>query len=50
MENPWHNWHMPEEAWKMGADAVAQRQGQEHLQNLLVSEVVAELHPADPTL
>ena len=47
MENPWHNWHMPEEASEMEVIAVAQWQGEQHLQNTLVSVVVTESHHAD---
>ena len=30
MEDPWHNWHKPEEASEMEVAAVAQWQGQQH--------------------
>ena len=50
MENSWHNLHKPEEALKMDVPAVAQRQGQEHLQSILVSGVAGELHHANPML
>ena len=44
MENPWHNWHKPEEALKMEVAAIAQRQGQRHLQDTSVSTMVVEPH------
>ena len=47
MEDPWPNWHKPEEASETEFAAVAQWQGQQHLQCALVSVVVAELHHAD---
>ena len=50
VEDPWHNWYKPEEASEMEVAAVAQWQGQQHLQGALVSVVAAEPHHADLTL
>ena len=47
MEGPQHNWHKSEEASEIEVSAVAQWQGQQHLQSVLVSVVVAEPHHAD---
>ena len=47
MEDPWYNWHKPEEASGVEVAAVAPWQGQQHLQSALVSVVVAEPHHAD---
>ena len=47
VEDQWHTWHKPEEASEMKVAAVAQWQGQQHLQRALVSAVVAEPHHAD---
>ena len=49
-EKLWDNWHRPEEALKMEVAAVAWRQGQEHLQSILVLVVAAEPYHAHPTL
>ena len=46
-EYPWHKWYNPEEASEMEIAAVAQWQGQQHLQSALVSVVVAEPQHAD---
>ena len=48
MDDPWHNWHRPEEA--SGTEvvaAVAQGQGQQHLLCPLVSVVAEESHHAN---
>ena len=47
MEEPWQNWHMPEEASGTEVVAAAQLQGQQHLLCPLPSVVVAETHQAD---
>ena len=47
MEDPWHNWHKPKEASEMEVTAMAQWQGQQHLQSVLMSAVVAEPYHAD---
>ena len=46
MEDPWHNWHNPEETSEM-EDAAAQWQGQQHLQSALVSVFRAKPHQTD---
>ena len=47
-EDPWHNWHMPEEASGTKVAAVTQWGGQQHLLCQSASAVMAEPHQANP--
>ena len=50
MEDPWHNWYMPEEASGTEAFSMAQWSDQQHPLCPMASVVVAEPYPAEPKL
>ena len=47
MEDPWPNWHKPEEALETEVATTAQRKGQQYIKSPSVSVVVAEPFHAD---